>query len=71
MCPACIASAAIIAVSTTSGGALGAFVGRRLAGLRHVALGILHENSKVSSGQTVMRFQPILTPSGPRKRESV
>jgi hypothetical protein len=69
MCPACIASAAIIAVSITSGGGLGAFVGKKLAGLRHVQPGILHENSKVDYGQTLMSSQPILTPTGPRKGE--
>jgi hypothetical protein len=69
--PACIVSAAIIAVGTTSGGGLGAFVGKKLAGLRHVPPGILHENSKVDYGQTLMSSQPILTPTGPSKGEFV
>jgi len=71
MCPACIASAAIIAVSTTSGGGLAAFVGKKLAAIRHEAPGILHENSNVNSDGTLMGSQSILTPAVPKREESI
>jgi hypothetical protein len=71
MCPACIASAAIIAVSTTSGGGFAAFVGRKLAAIFHEAPGILHESSRVHSGQAPVSPQPILTPAVPKGEESV
>jgi len=71
MCPACIASAAIIAISTTSGGALGAFVGKKLAAIHHEKPAIRDGMRGVGSSQTQMSSHPMPTPDGPTKGASV
>jgi hypothetical protein len=71
MCPACIASAAIIAVSTESGGGFAAFVGKELAAIFHEAPGIFRESSRANSGQALMSSQLILTSAVPKEEESV
>jgi hypothetical protein len=59
MCPACIASAAMIAISTTSGGSLGAFVGKKLAAIHHEKPALRDGVRGTSSSQNHSNSHPV------------
>jgi hypothetical protein len=71
MCPGCIASAAIIAISTTSGGGLGAFVGRKLAAIHNEKPAIRDGMRVMSSSQTHSNSHPVPTPQDAEEGGSV